>query len=85
MAPVRRDAPLTFEPGEAPSTAATIQSLLAAQLWDDAIGEIRRAQRLEGATPLLDATLAYAYNRKGELRLAISAMKRACAARVVLG
>ncbi len=77
VAPVRRDAPLTFEPGEAPSTAATIQSLLAAQLWDDAIGEIRRAQRLEGATPLLDATLAYAYNRKGELRLAISAMKRA--------
>jgi len=46
-------------------------------LWDDAIGEIRRVQRTEGVTPLLEATLAYAYNRKGELRLAISAMKRA--------
>jgi len=51
--------------------------LLRAQLWDDAIGEIRRAQRTEGVTPLLEATLAYAYNRKGQLRLGISAMKRA--------
>jgi soluble lytic murein transglycosylase len=75
--PVRRATPLTFEPGEAPTTASLIQSLLAAQLWDDAIGEIRRAQRTEGLTPLLEATLGYAYNRKGELRLGISAMKRA--------
>jgi soluble lytic murein transglycosylase len=75
--PVRRATPLVFEPGPAPTTAAIIQSLLAAQLWDDAIGEIRRAQRTEGVTPLLEATLAYAYNRKGELRLGISAMKRA--------
>jgi soluble lytic murein transglycosylase len=75
--PVRRVTPLVFEPGPAPTTAPIIQSLLRAQLWDDAIGEIRRAQRTEGVTPLLEATLGYAYNRKGELRLAISAMKRA--------
>jgi soluble lytic murein transglycosylase len=75
--PVRRSTPLIFEPGPAPTTASLIQSLLEAQLWDDAIGEIRRAQRDEGVTPLLEATLAYAYNRRGDLRLAISAMKRA--------
>jgi len=75
--PVRRATPLVFEPGPAPTTAPIIQALLTAQLWDDAIGEIRRVQRTEGVTPLLEATLAYAYNRKGELRLAISAMKRA--------
>ncbi len=77
VAPVRRATPLAFEPGPAPTTTSVIQSLLEAQLWDDAIGEIRRAQRTEGVTPLLEATLAYAYNRKGELRLGISAMKRA--------
>lgn len=77
VAPVRREAPLVFEPGPAPSTAAIIQSLLEAQLWTDAIGEIRATQRLEGPTPLLDATLGYAYNRRGDLRLGINAMKRA--------
>jgi soluble lytic murein transglycosylase len=77
VASVRRNAPLVFEPGLPPVTASVIESLLEAQLWDDAIGEIRRAQREAGATPLLDATLAYALQRKGELRPAISAMKRA--------
>lgn len=75
--PVRRESPRAPEPGTPPATASLIQSLLSAQLWDDAIGEIRRAQRTEGATPLLDATLAYALNRKGDLRPAITAMKRA--------
>lgn len=75
--PVRRDAPLVFEPGAAPATASIIQSLLLAQLWDDAIGEIRRAQRDEGTAPVLDATLGYALHRKGEFRPAINAMKRA--------
>lgn len=75
--PVRQDAPLVFEPGPAPTTASRIQSLLSGQLWDDAIGEIRRAQRDEGPTPVLDATLAFALHRKGEFRPAINAMKRA--------
>ncbi|MDA1307452.1 MAG: transglycosylase SLT domain-containing protein, partial [Acidobacteria bacterium] len=75
--PVSREVPFVLEPGEAPTTAALIQALLEAQLWDDAIGEIRRAQRDEGVTPLLEATLGYAYNRRGDLRLGISAMKRA--------
>ncbi len=73
----RREAPLVFEPGPAPTTAPVIQSLLSAQLWDDAIGEIRRAQRDEGTTPLLEATLGFALYRKGEFRQAINAMKRA--------
>jgi len=75
--PVRREVPLALEPGVAPTTAAVIQALLEAQLWDDAVGEIRRTQRDEGVTPLLDATLGYAYNRRGDLRLGINAMKRA--------
>jgi soluble lytic murein transglycosylase len=77
VAAARRVEPLTFEPGAAPPTASVIESLLSAQLWDDAIGEIRRSQRDHGNTPLLEATLAYAYHQRGDLRLAISAMKRA--------
>lgn len=75
--PVRRDVAVLFEPGDAPATATVIQSLLQAHMWDDAIGEIRQAMRDEGNTPLLEATLGYAYNRRGDLRLGISAMKRA--------
>lgn len=77
VASARRAEPLTFEPGPAPPTASVIESLLAAQLWDDAVGEVRRAQRDHGNTPLLEATLAYAYHQRGDFRLAISAMKRA--------
>lgn len=77
VTPIRREPARVLEPGAPPATASLIQSLLSAQLWDDAIGEIRRAQRDEGPTPLLDATLAYALNRNGDLRPAITAMKRA--------
>lgn len=77
VAAARRVEPLTFDPGPAPPTAGVIEALLGAQLWDDAVGEIRRAQRDHGNTPLLEATLAYAYHQRGDLRLAISAMKRA--------
>lgn len=66
-----------LDPGSPPSNAALIQSLLTAQLWTDAIGEIRLVQRREGTSPVLEATLAYALNRNGDLRPAISAMKRA--------
>lgn len=77
VVPVRRETSLRFEPGDAPTTASVIQALLAAHLWDDAVGEIRRAQRDEGNSPLLEATLGFAYHRRGDLRLGINAMKRA--------
>ncbi|MCR4375944.1 MAG: transglycosylase SLT domain-containing protein [Acidobacteria bacterium] len=77
VTPVRRDARVAFEPGPAPGNAALVQALLAAQLWADAVGELRWIQRQGGNAPVIDATLAYALNRQGELRLGISAMKRA--------
>jgi soluble lytic murein transglycosylase len=74
---VSRTPPVAFEHGAPPSNAGLIQALLSAQLFDAAIGELRRVQRLEANSPMIEATLAYAYNRSGELRLGINAMKRA--------
>ncbi len=74
---VRREARVEFDPGAPPSNASLIQALLTAQLYGDAAQELRRIQRFEGNSPIIEATLAYALNRKGDLRPAISAMKRA--------
>lgn len=57
--------------------AATIRLLLAVGLYDDAIGELRHAQRTTESSPVLEATIAWAYHRKGELRRAITLMRRA--------
>jgi soluble lytic murein transglycosylase len=70
-------APFTLSPGNSPDTAPVIQALLTAGLYDDAIGEIRDAQRRSGTSPLLEATLAFALNRRGELRPGVTAMRRA--------
>jgi len=75
--PVRREARVNFSPGAPPSNVALVQALLKAQLYGDAAAELQRVQRLEGNSPMIEATLAYALNRDGELRLAINAMKRA--------
>lgn len=56
---------------------ATIRLLLASGLYDDAIGELRHAQRVSDPSPVIDATIAWAYHRKGELRRGISLMRRA--------
>jgi soluble lytic murein transglycosylase len=58
-------------------TESTIRQLLASGLYDDALNELRYAQRAFGASPALDATIAWAYNQKGELRRAITLMRRA--------
>jgi soluble lytic murein transglycosylase len=60
-----------------PPTEPRIRALLAAGLYDDAVNELRYAQRVWGGSPALDATIAWAYHRKGELRRGISAMRRA--------
>ena len=77
VVPISRLAPVTFDHGAPPSNAALVQTLLSAQLFADAIGEIRRIQRLEANSAMTEATLAYAYYRKGDLRFGINAMKRA--------
>jgi soluble lytic murein transglycosylase len=44
-------------------------------LYDDAINELRFAQRAWGTSKAIEATIAWAYNRKGELRRAITLMR----------
>ena len=61
----------------APANDATIRLLLAIGLYDDAISELRFAQRASGTSPAIEATMAWAYHRKGELRRAITLMRRA--------
>lgn len=64
-------------PGLPPTNAPTIRALLAAGLYDDAVGELRSAQAASGTSPFIEATVAYALNRKGDLRPGITAMRRA--------
>lgn len=71
------DVPAALTPGEPPPNARLITRLLEVGLYDEAIGELKRAERELGSSPLLVATQAYAWNRKGELRVAINMMKRA--------
>jgi soluble lytic murein transglycosylase len=58
-------------------TLETIQLLLANELYDDAINELQFAQQVWGTSPAIEATLAWAYNRKGDLRRAINLMRGA--------
>jgi soluble lytic murein transglycosylase len=58
-------------------TAQPIRLLLAAGLYDDALNELRFAQRAWGPSTQVDATVAWVYHRKGELRRAITLMRRA--------
>jgi soluble lytic murein transglycosylase len=60
-----------------PPTAGLIKLLLAAELYDDALNELRYVQRSSGTSPSIDATIAWAYHQKGELRRAITLMRRA--------
>ena len=64
-------------PADAVANDATIRLLLAVGLYDEAINELRHAQRASGNSPVIDATIAWAYHRKGELRRAITLMRRA--------
>ena len=64
-------------PAGEPPTADLIRLLLAAELYDDALNELRHVQRTSGTSPVVEATIAWAYHRKGELRRAITLMRRA--------
>jgi soluble lytic murein transglycosylase len=76
-APRSDQASLAVVPGRAPANIPLIRALLLAGLHDDAIAELRKVQREEGTSPYIEATIAYALNRKGDLRGAINAMRRA--------
>ena len=60
-----------------PPTADRIRLLLANGLYDAAIAELRYAQRQWGTSPAIEATIAWAYHQKGDLRRAITLMRRA--------
>lgn len=62
---------------ELPPNAPVIRKLLAAGLYDDALDELQFAQKTSGASPVITATIAWAWHQKGELRRAISLMRRA--------
>ena len=75
---VRHAAAPTPAPAAPPiPTDATIRQLLASGLHDDALNELRFAQRAWGTSPAIEATIAWAYHQKGELRRAITLMRRA--------
>jgi soluble lytic murein transglycosylase len=75
---ISRTASVSIVPGEPPERADLIRDLLSAGLYDAAINELRLAQLQLGApSPMLDATVAYALNQKGDLRAAIIRMRRA--------
>ena len=60
-----------------PPNAGVIRLLLASELYDDALNELRYAQRTGASSPVVDATIAWVYHRKGDLRRAITLMRRA--------
>ena len=73
--PAARQSP-AVRPADPPN-ASVIRLLLASDLYDDALNELRHAQRTTGSSPVIDATIAWAYHRKGDLRRAITLMRRA--------
>lgn len=59
-----------------PPTAERVRLLLALNLPDQAMDELQCAQRTWGDLPIIAATMAYVYNRRGELRTGITVMRR---------
>jgi soluble lytic murein transglycosylase len=60
-----------------PPNQAVVRALLALDLYDQALDELHYAQKNWGDSPAIQATIAYIYNRRGDLRAGINAMKRA--------
>jgi soluble lytic murein transglycosylase len=60
-----------------PPTAPLIRQMLAAGLYDAALDELHFAQKAWGTSPAIEATMAWIYHEKGELRRAITVMRRA--------
>jgi soluble lytic murein transglycosylase len=77
ISPARLTWPTTVVAAARPANSRLIEHLLAAGMYDDAIAELRRLQASGQGSPLVDATIAFALNRQGKLRLGINAMRRA--------
>jgi soluble lytic murein transglycosylase len=72
-------APLEPPPEAAPlpPNEPIVRALLALELYDQALDELHYAQKNWGDSAAIQATVAYIYNRRGDLRAGINAMKRA--------
>jgi soluble lytic murein transglycosylase len=60
-----------------PPNDAIVRALLALDLYDQALDELRYAQRTWGDSPAIQATIGWVYHQRGDLRAGINAMKRA--------
>ena len=60
-----------------PANAAVVRALLAIGLYDQAVDELRYAQKVWGDTPPVQATLGWIYSQRGDVRAGINAVKRA--------
>jgi soluble lytic murein transglycosylase len=77
VSPARLTLPAAITPGVRPPNASTIEHLLAAGMFEEAIAELRRLQASGQGSPMVEATIGYALNRQGKLRPGITAMRRA--------
>jgi soluble lytic murein transglycosylase len=71
---IRRD---IAAPPSPPPNLEQIKALIAAGLYRPALNELQYAQKMWGDSAPLQATIALVHNRMGNLRLGISAMRRA--------
>ena len=77
VSPASRVMPSTVTGGMKPENAPLVEALLAAGMYEEAIGELRYVQMTIGTSPMIEATIAMALNQDGRLRLGINAMRRA--------
>jgi soluble lytic murein transglycosylase len=64
-------------PATLPANADRIRLLLSLDLLDAALKELRYAERTGGPSPPVQATIAWVHSRQGDLRRAITLMRRA--------
>jgi soluble lytic murein transglycosylase len=62
-------------PRALPPTGEAVRLLLSVGLYDQAMNELRYAQRAWGNSPVVEATIGWIDNRQGNLRSGINAMK----------
>ena len=60
-----------------PPNESVVRTLLSLELYDQALDELHYAQKVWGDSPAIQATIAWIYYRRGELRTGINLMKRA--------
>jgi soluble lytic murein transglycosylase len=60
-----------------PPNEAVVRALLELDLYDQALDELRYAQKVWGDSPAIQATIGWIHNQRGDLRAGINAMKRA--------